>query len=132
MSSLDYVPLRTARSTRLLKILPGPIDSPLAIELSEANLDDNPSYDAISYTWSDETSTVPISINERPHCIRKNLHNFLVRLREQSYCRYVWVDAISIRQDDTNEKGRQVAMIGDIFRGAKQVLVWVGEHADRS
>ena len=30
------------------------------------------------------------------------------------------------------EKGQQVAMIGDIFGQASNVLVWVGEHGDRS
>jgi Heterokaryon incompatibility protein (HET) len=41
-------------------------------------------------------------------------------------------DAICISQNDTVEKGKQVAMIDIIFRNALKLLIWLGDHADSS
>ena len=37
-----------------------------------------------------------------------------------------WVDAICINQVDKQEKGRQVAHMGQIYRAATRVIVWLG------
>lgn len=39
---------------------------------------------------------------------------------------YLWVDAICINQNDTGERGSQVAKMTDIYRHAEQVIVWLG------
>ncbi|KAH7120724.1 hypothetical protein EDB81DRAFT_233400 [Dactylonectria macrodidyma] len=40
----------------------------------------------------------------------------------------LWIDQICINQADNGEKSEQVGLIGSIYLGAKQVLVWLG-HA---
>jgi hypothetical protein len=42
---------------------------------------------------------------------------------------YFWVDAIRIDQTNTEERNRQVAMMGQIYKDAKEVLVGVGPPA---
>jgi len=41
----------------------------------------------------------------------------------------LWVDALSINQDDEAEKAVQVAMMGDIYHAAESVIIWLG-HPD--
>lgn len=44
----------------------------------------------------------------------------------------IWIDAICINQKDDEEKGWQVAMMGDIYRKASKVFAWLGPSADNS
>jgi hypothetical protein len=41
--------------------------------------------------------------------------------------KYVWIDSICINQADLNERAQQVTLMGDIYRGAERVLVWLGK-----
>ena len=132
MAPYEYSALQKERSTRLLKILPGEEDAQLALELTEVKLDDEPVYDAISYTWGEDQCLQTIKINGQPYLIRPNIHIFFLELRRQGCTTQLWVDAVSIRQDDATEKGHQVHMIGDIFSRARRVLVWVGGHSSNS
>ena len=132
MSTPIYQPLKTNRSTRLVKIHTGTDGSNLNLELVEVDLDTKPDYDAISYIWGRETTVASILINDHPVSIRQNLLNFLLQPKRHKHSTFLWVDAISIRQDDPVEKAQQVAMIGDIFRTARTVLAWVGEHTNQS
>ena len=132
MSSSIYQALGTPRSTRLLKLSAATSLTTLSAELIEVNLDDKPRYDAVSYTWGEDTGRTPISINGMPVPVRQNLLNFLIRLWRHGHNTPLWIDALSIAQHNVAEKGRQVGMIGDIFQQAGSVLVWLGEHADAS
>ena len=40
---------------------------------------------------------------------------------------HLWVDALCINQDDQEERARQIAMMGDIYSHAANVIVWLGE-----
>ena len=42
----------------------------------------------------------------------------------------LWADSISIDQNNKDEKGRQVSIMGKIFRKARQVHAWLGEVVD--
>ena len=131
-TSSIYRALPSTTSTRLVVLLPGARDSPVCASLEVVDLHTKPGYEAISYTWGDAVDQQTIYVNGHPVQIRKNLHAFLVRLRHHERKRSVWIDAISISQDDLDEKAQQVAMIGSVFSQAKRVLVWLGEHADGS
>ena len=85
-----------------------------------------------SHTPGYDTSMVSITINDCHVHIRHDLFNFLIQLRRHGQTDPLWVDAISISQPDIVEKGQQVAIIGDIFRQARNVLIWVGQHAGAS
>ncbi|KAF7188351.1 Heterokaryon incompatibility protein 6, OR allele [Pseudocercospora fuligena] len=38
----------------------------------------------------------------------------------------IWIDAICINQDDLDERDQQVSMMDDVYRQAREVLVWLG------
>jgi hypothetical protein len=132
MSTLIYSPLHAPASTRLVHLHPGSDADPLTCDLIEADLDTLPTYEAVSYTWGDASNQRTIVINGTSISIRANLYLSLVRLRDRTLEKVLWIDALSISQADLDEKARQVAMIGRIFKQAQRVRVWVGEHADGS
>jgi hypothetical protein len=41
---------------------------------------------------------------------------------------YLWVNAISIGQKDLRQKSQQILLMGEIYRNAKEVLVWLGDE----
>jgi hypothetical protein len=47
-------------------------------------------------------------------------------LRPTRGIRLIWVDAICINQNDTVERGSQVAKMGQIYSQCSQVVVWLG------
>jgi len=44
----------------------------------------------------------------------------------------LWIDSVSINQEDNDEKGFQVALMGDIFSRAEKVLVWLDKASEVS
>ena len=129
MSELLYRPL-TTRQFRLLTLLPGTEATPIQTTLRHVNLEDKPTFDALSYEWGPEpNNNSEIFIDKEPFTIRHNLWLFLKRLRAFSQsAQVIYADAICINQQDDEEKGRQVALMSEIYMRAKRVLVWLGEH----
>ncbi|KAN0075032.1 Heterokaryon incompatibility protein (HET) domain containing protein [Elaphomyces granulatus] len=90
-------------------------------------------YEALSYVWGNPDETVPIKIGE--HCfmkVTKNLHAALLRLRNHSFERIVWVDAVCINQADDQEKAHQIQNMTKIYGQASRVIIWLGEGTDDS
>ena len=117
-------------SIRLLALLPagdGPNDSVLSCGLEDCRLSDNPSYEALSYTWGQPIFPEILNTHKGFLRITENLALALRRLRLYDRVRYLWVDAVCINQNDTAEKSRQVAMMGSIYRSARQVICWLGQ-----
>jgi hypothetical protein len=66
--------------------------------------------------------------------VTQNLATALVYLRHNSEPRVLWIDALSINQEDVEERSSQVARMADIYRLADRVVVWLGpeNEEDRS
>ncbi|OIW23544.1 HET-domain-containing protein [Coniochaeta ligniaria NRRL 30616] len=124
----QYAPLSSPRCTRLIK-LQGSSDTTgqIAFKLDETSLDRPKSYEALSYTWGGQPLDRPVSCDGRTLLVTANAEAALHRLRNRVKTRSLWVDAICINQTSTAERNVQVANMGDIYRCAKQVLVWVGD-----
>lgn len=75
---------------------------------------------------------MPIHIDEYVLYITVNLHAALVRLRDHSLERYIWVDAVCINQADEEEKRYQIQSMARIYGQANRVIVWLGEEEDDS
>ncbi|KAK2061504.1 HET-domain-containing protein, partial [Colletotrichum caudatum] len=56
-----------------------------------------------------------------------NCANALRRLRFPGWARDVWVDAICINQEDSNERSHQVGIMQYIYATAIRVVVYLGE-----
>ena len=83
-------------------------------------------YEAISYVWGDPNNTRDIECNGNTVQITTNLADALLQFRHPKRKRRLWVDALCINQADNNEKSLQVSRMGQIYKNAKRVLVWLG------
>lgn len=145
-----YAPLDTTprkHSIRLLKVLrTRSTYGLLTCELFHGELPTR--YHALSYEWGpvpDLSSSgsyriyVTTSGDDSSNTshdgvlpVRKNLYDFLVSAVSAASAAVIdshvpiWIDAICINQDDTQEKNQQVKQMGEIYRGAERVLVWLG------
>ena len=75
-----------------------------------------------------------IKLNGRQFRVRKNLWDFLYTARFKSNASGTgyatvrwWIDAICIDQTNFVEKGQQVRIMGEIYTGAKRVILWLGK-----
>jgi hypothetical protein len=116
-----------SRQIRLLSLQKGEWEDEIVCTLSNANLDDNPSYCALSYTWGDATVTKRITINGHLHELRLNLHNALRRLRAYGLASPIWIDAVCINQRDIDELTNQVDLMHDIYSNMDEVYISLGE-----
>ena len=137
-SQYQYTPLHGSRLIRLLTILPAAKhDDPLHCSLSTVDIDDNPSCEALSYTWGDpfgvenpyygQCSSREVMIGRRRLPIMLTLHEVLLQLRSCGFIGKLWADAICINQSDVLERSAQVNMMADIYEIATKVKVWLGK-----
>ncbi|KAF2826971.1 HET-domain-containing protein [Ophiobolus disseminans] len=102
-------------------------------------------FEALSYTWGSEANQVAIEVvptadeyrqesskNADTLLVWSNLHDALKHLRGTTDSLILWIDAISINQGDLEERSQQVSRMGDIFRSARNVVVWLGLASDDS
>ena len=132
MEIYQYRQLVGASVVRVLRLYPGSYGDPLSGALNLVNLDAAPPYTCLSYTWGEPDFTCQISIDGKRMSITTNLHDALQRLRSSNDNVDIWVDAICINQADLNERNSQVQMMGRIYRGCEECLVYLGEEYDHS
>ncbi|KAL8795921.1 MAG: hypothetical protein Q9195_001665 [Heterodermia aff. obscurata] len=129
----QYSTLLHDDSIRLLKLLStgdDPNDRVLKCSLEDHRLSDIPSYEALSYAWGQPIFAEILKTHVGILGITENLASALRGLRFKDQVRYLWVDAVCINQNDTTEKSRQVAMMGLIYKSARQVICWLGQTDD--
>jgi hypothetical protein len=115
-----------AKEIRLMKLLPGTRSSEIRIELEKAILTEHhkPQYEALSYVCSAE-NLVNIHIGHSDERTQ-NLATSLLYLRYKDKPRCLWIDAVCVNQQDLAERSKQVLRMGDLYRTAERVVVWLG------
>jgi hypothetical protein len=132
-TQFKYPLIQDPGEIRLIKIEPSEHnDAPISCIIVNTTLNHSPAYEALSYVWGDPSERLPILVDAAVMTVTTNLWCALVRLRRLNKPRLVWVDALSIDQGNLHERSRQVGMMAEIFKGAEQVIIWLGEHADGS
>ncbi|KAK8249227.1 heterokaryon incompatibility protein-domain-containing protein [Phyllosticta capitalensis] len=118
---------------RILTLQPSEeFDALIECLVTEVDLAELPFYKTLSYVWGTKSASKYISVNGKTLRIFENLHDALKRLRNTSGPQNLWIDAICIDQDNFGERSRQVEIMGDIYRHARGVVIWLGEHAEDS
>ena len=154
MSRYKYTPLDSqSQQIRLMSLASGMFDDNIYVSLRTVALtqDNPPEYEALSYTWGStenrpDVSVVPdigtdgiwkplaalnMELSGRL-AVTQNLAQALRYLRQPAQPRTLWIDAICINQEDVKERGQQVERMGDVYRSARQVLVWLGPNSHDS
>lgn len=128
--SSEYPALKSPDSNiRLLQIQPSHPIWGIEATLECSSFLERPQYRALSYTWGDSTRKKPITVNGKKMLITENLWKALFHIRDRQRPQTLWVDAISINQDDDDEeKSIQVPLMSFIFSRAREVIVWLGDH----
>jgi hypothetical protein len=96
-------------------------------------------YEALSYVWKDtcgieglHQQPPRIMLNGYYFAVTRNLQAALLRLRDKSQGRILWVDQICINQEDTHERNTQVERMTLIYGFAQRTIIWLGEEKDES
>ncbi|KAJ3521508.1 hypothetical protein NM208_g13259 [Fusarium decemcellulare] len=129
MDSYRYNPLRPDE-IRLLRILPGEVFDDLKCELLHVSLDAIQTYEALSYTWGDNSKSEQLTIGDYQLGITANLHQALVHLKHKDLARLIWADAVCINQNDVAERNAQVRKMAEIYSFASDVIIWLGKEED--
>jgi hypothetical protein len=128
-----YRPL-SRHEIRLLHLHPGERQTSIHIRLTQARLEDRPTYEALSYVWGSSTEKTPILCDEVGNVldVTNNCEAALRTLRTKDTVRTLWVDAICINQDDVEERNQQIQLMPDIYSGADRVVAFLGNESEDS
>jgi hypothetical protein len=133
-SLYQYLPLIRVNEIRLLELMPRSQEDPAVVncQLHHYQLQGIPPYICLSYTWgkgAKDSHSICIA-GQRFSTSRKVYEMLLDASTWEPLPLLLWVDAICINQDDTEEKTRQVCMMRSIFTWASLVMVWLGDAND--
>ena len=102
-----------------------------ALGLESHHLASAPVFQTVSYTWGtqslneslllDDTTAIPVT---------QSLALALPFLLRACSCDYLWIDEICVNQEDLLERSHQVDLMGDIYRRASNVLIWLGLYCE--
>jgi hypothetical protein len=128
-----YEALPDPSHIRTFALEPGPFDADIVLHFNISHSSKDvapPEYEAISYVWGLETDKTFVYVGNLSTTVTvpQNLEVALRYLRHEAKPRYLWADSICINQENMEEKGPQVAMMGQIFRLATRVLFWLGSE----
>jgi hypothetical protein len=93
---------------------------------------------ALSYCWGEEHDTTKARVMPTlagkitTLFIRLNLANALKHLRQATGSRVLWIDAICIDQLNISERNHEVQRMGNIYKLAQRVVVWLGPANEES
>lgn len=108
-------------------------DAPIKCDLRTVDLESALAepFSALTYVWGQKEDGIrTLRCGSFDLEITSNCHAALSHLRAKLGYFLLWVDAISINQDDDDEKMRQIALMGDIYSLADKVFVWLGTADD--
>jgi Heterokaryon incompatibility protein (HET) len=129
----EYKPLEEPDSIRLIDLQPSsdPTSaiwcSLVHITLSSEELRDVFShYTTLSYVWGCPDKVETIWIDDALLKITANLFLALRDLRHEKNSFLLWADGICINQKDNAERGVQVQLMGNIYQGATNTIIYLG------
>ncbi|KAI0437303.1 HET-domain-containing protein [Xylaria telfairii] len=127
MSSPIYRPIEENDEIRIISLLPhgGDPDAPIHCRFEHVRLGQRPQYEALSYTWGDQSIQHPIAVDAVGGAVDvgQNCLFALRTLRREDEPRRLWIDALCINQTDLKEKAEQIPIIGDVYQSAAQTII---------
>ncbi|KAH8765194.1 heterokaryon incompatibility protein-domain-containing protein [Hyaloscypha finlandica] len=123
-----YQLLQGEDAIRMVELLPGIPGAPIRVALHHRTLSDLPTCSAVSYEWGSNARELVIFCNDRVLKVTANLSLLLSKFRSSDSSQLLWIDAISINQEDLDERSQQVQLMGKIYKNAAVVLMWIGDQ----
>jgi hypothetical protein len=114
-------------SIRTLTLAQPDDDGTIRAHVSCVRLRDRPAYSALSYVWGEASHDDPeLVVNGQPYKVTRSLHAAISYLASSEKDSKLWIDQISINQEDDPEKIQQVRLMSSIFSQARVVIGWLG------
>ncbi|KAF2231008.1 hypothetical protein EV356DRAFT_569951, partial [Viridothelium virens] len=137
-TSYDMLPLGP-REIRVLDVLTQKMGSKtnpahqcsVVGNLRVVNLDDNPSFCALSYVWGTFSTPRHTVVCQGSSCTIEITTNCWSALRNLSFtfgALTIWVDAVCINQEAQEEKLSQIPLMQDIYSRATVVYLYLGDN----
>ncbi len=83
-------------------------------------------YEALSYTWQNQTLSDYVICNGKVLYVTQILYDALRTLRRVTTSRLLWIDQLCINQEDVTERNCQVRLMRLIYNRADLVIAWLG------
>ncbi|ETI23261.1 hypothetical protein G647_05060 [Cladophialophora carrionii CBS 160.54] len=125
-----HVPLSSPRHIRVVVLRPAEnLAAPLDFCIVETSLDQPLPYSAVSYAWDAPSGSTELNCGNGSLLVTPNCEAALRYLRGKTATRRLWIDSICIDQTENamGERNHQVFLMGEIFKKADGVLIWLGE-----
>ena len=90
-----------------------------------------PKYLALSYNWGAAEKSHTIFDHGKPILVTASVQSALQHLRHSDLELVMWIDAICIDQNSNDERSAQVSIMTEIYQGAEEVWIWLGEETKR-
>ena len=84
-------------------------------------------YETVSYCWGDPSLRASILVNGRLVDVPASAETMLSTVSNDNKERTVWIDAVCINQNDKDERGHQVSIMGSIYRQCTRNLIYLGK-----
>ncbi|KAK1852186.1 het domain protein [Colletotrichum chrysophilum] len=119
------------KQIRLLGLEPSPTGADeyvFSMEVHDFQGHTRPSYITISYTWGLPDPKLSVVVNSFRMRVQFNCWYALWQMRHHEHMSNTkfWIDSLCINQSDDEEKGNQVAIMGEIFSSASSVAASLG------
>ncbi|KAK5113595.1 hypothetical protein LTR85_010824 [Meristemomyces frigidus] len=89
-------------------------------------------YNALSYVWGEKRErTQQICCDGQTMRIPPNCELAIRYMRSSRSPCVLWIDAICIDQESPEERNTQVALMGEIYKSAVHVYIWLGPGSQR-
>ncbi|KAE9363203.1 HET-domain-containing protein [Stipitochalara longipes BDJ] len=133
MEQYVHRPLCHDNEIRILRLDPAiSFGAPLCCSLTDARLSDRISYAALSYVWGAATGDRRLICDGAELLITSNCELALRHLRLTKRSRNLWVDSVCIDQKSTFDRNHQVKQMGEIYKMAANVFIWLGISNDQT
>ncbi|KAH8636342.1 hypothetical protein IG631_08177 [Alternaria alternata] len=86
----------------------------------------------MSYVWGNYSDQAQILVDGQLYCISKSLYDALHDLRHPDSVRTFWTDQVCINQMDMEERMDQVEKMGQTYKTASNVVVYLGGGTDHT
>ncbi|KAH8787970.1 heterokaryon incompatibility protein-domain-containing protein [Diaporthe sp. PMI_573] len=125
-----YASLQNQPFIRLLKLEKRAVTDrrPLGHILTTVRLSEAPPFYALSYCWGSATRDKDIVCNGKLLSVTVHLKRGIQELQAIPMLAesWIWIDQISINQDDLDERSHQVGLMERIYVQAIRTIVWLG------
>ncbi|KAF2034251.1 hypothetical protein EK21DRAFT_97703 [Setomelanomma holmii] len=117
------------RHIRIFEVQPGDSSDVFRGRFILASIDSEVECDALSYMWGAPAPVDKIIVAGAAIPLASNLATALRHIRncKEPEPLKIWIDAICINQDDSVERGHQVAMMRLVYSKARCVRIWINE-----